>query len=641
MTSPIRFSDLPSTESGRDWRAALRESLWGEQGRWQVRLRWSVPPMMVAGALLGTAIGFQLHLPATLLIAAATLCYNVAFAAAFRRAPTLSTEAERDRRLTLGQTIADYGAIFLLVTFTGGATSPLIVFFLLHVLLTGIHFPPRVALALAGAASLGLWLLLAAQLTGLLASHRLAFRGVPLHPLEPGPAAATFLASSSAILFLAAWMVGRVMQRLRQSLDRLAAASSETEEAHRRLASLSAMLRTLGSERQLSQVLDLVAHQLAHVLGVPAVSVQLLDADARELEFAAAHGLADATIGRRVTLEESPTARRVIDDRETVQVRVDQPGSPRLSQRLAQQGFHSAVLAPLEVHDRVLGALGFFSRGVVDLGPADRDFFRWAGALVAIAIDHARAWERTRAAMQDRTRFMLRVAHDLRAPLTVCLGMVDVLRTGSVGPVSDKQSEILDRLDRRLRDLDTSVADVLVLAETRDRTREIADVVVDPAELARFTEETFRDVARSAGLTLELHVEPGLPEIETGEGALERVMENLVSNAIKYTPSGGVVEVRWESGGPGLVRIVVRDSGIGVPESERPRLFEEFFRASNAKARTRAGTGLGLVLVRQTVERQSGEMSFTSREGEGTEVVLTLPVRPEPDRAAPSPDASE
>ena len=115
--------------------------------------------------------------------------------------------------------------------------------------------------------------------------------------------------------------------------------------------------------------------------------------------------------------------------------------------------------------------------------------------------------------------------------------------------------------------------------------------------------------------------------VDSGVDLLKELLENLVSNAIKYTLPGGEVEVRFAAGAPGEVRIVVRDTGIGIPEREQAKLFQEFFRAANAKRHSPAGTGLGLALVKQTVERHHGRIRVDSAEGRGTTVTIEIPVR--------------
>jgi signal transduction histidine kinase len=150
--------------------------------------------------------------------------------------------------------------------------------------------------------------------------------------------------------------------------------------------------------------------------------------------------------------------------------------------------------------------------------------------------------------------------------------------------------------------------------------------VVDLEGLAAYTERTFRLEAERKRLLLTVQIEPDLPKVDSGVDLLERVRENLVANAIKYTPEGGAVEVKISRADTDSIRIEVRDTGIGIPEDEQDKLFQEFFRASNAKRLTTTGTGLGLALVKQTVERHNGELTLTSTEGEGTRVTIKLPI---------------
>ncbi|MCB1007588.1 MAG: HAMP domain-containing histidine kinase [Acidobacteria bacterium] len=229
--------------------------------------------------------------------------------------------------------------------------------------------------------------------------------------------------------------------------------------------------------------------------------------------------------------------------------------------------------------------------------------------------------------LADRVQFTLQVAHNLRAPLSAGLGMLELLRTGRMGELDPRQSALLARLDDRLRALDRAAGQLLTIARTRDFSTEIPDVMVDPRDLAAEVRETFEEEAKSLGLRFVVTVEPDLPPVESGVDLLEEMMENLVSNALRYTPEGGVVDVRFERGEPGELRIVVVDTGIGIPQAEQSRLFQEFFRGSNAKRHSPAGTGLGLALVKRTVDRHHGRVRLTSEEGAGTQVVVEIPVR--------------
>jgi len=242
-----------------------------------------------------------------------------------------------------------------------------------------------------------------------------------------------------------------------------------------------------------------------------------------------------------------------------------------------------------------------------------------------IAAESAHARETMERQILERTRFMLQVAHNLRAPLNASLSMLDVISEGYAGEVAPEQQDYLTRIGTRLRRLSESIGELLSIAQTQAQGREFVPVAVDPRTLAADVERTFRDSAAGKRLQLAVSVADGLQELRGDADMLLQMVENLVSNAIKYTPPGGEVSVRFEPGGTDCWRIVVADTGIGIPQAEQSRLFTEFFRASNARRLEEVGTGLGLALVKQTAEWHGGAVLLESTEGQGTRVTVELP----------------
>jgi signal transduction histidine kinase len=129
-------------------------------------------------------------------------------------------------------------------------------------------------------------------------------------------------------------------------------------------------------------------------------------------------------------------------------------------------------------------------------------------------------------------------------------------------------------------------------------------------------------VQKQVALTLTVAEDP--PEVQGDPSMLEQMLENLIANAIKYTPAQGKVWVELTSR-PGWLVVTVRDTGIGIPDDEQARLFQEFFRASNARKLVDAGTGLGLALVKRTVEIHGGRISAKSAIGQGSTFVVEMP----------------
>lgn len=418
--------------------------------------------------------------------------------------------------------------------------------------------------------------------------------------------------------------------RRRKGQERMAPETKdEVAQLNKKLNSLYAMLRAVGSKRRLDPVLEIVTSELAAVMEVPAVTVKLLSEDGKTLRYAAAHGLPAGFAEQKVVeVARSRLNRKVIEGETLVFGEVTEDHAFQLQDDLLAFGIRSVVFVPLSIEDRVIGILGAYSRERDHFTHADTGFFRLAAELVAIAIENARAYEAVQDLMQERSRFMLRVAHNMRAPLTSLISMLDLLYQGYLGEVGPEQAEHLRRMDRRLRTLSTAVGELLTLARSREGATEMERELVELKPLAARLRGTFDEEAARKGVTFRVDVPEDLPRVAGDARMLEQMLENLVSNAIKYTPAGGNVEVQIDRADG--VRIQVRDTGIGIPRSEQPRVFSEFFRASNAKKVEEAGTGLGLAIVKQIVELHGGRIQMASDEGEGTSFLVDLPLQSKP-----------
>lgn len=234
------------------------------------------------------------------------------------------------------------------------------------------------------------------------------------------------------------------------------------------------------------------------------------------------------------------------------------------------------------------------------------------------AVDSLRELERV------KSDFVATVSHELRTPLTSMIGYVELLEEGEVGDLTPQQRSVANRVQRNGRRLLLLVEDLLLLSEIESRQMSMEPARADLCETARAAYETVSPLLA----TRQLEVVVRLPETPIHHVAdpaqIERLLVNLLGNAVKFTPDGGRVELvvtdRHNS-----VEIVVLDTGMGIPADEQGQLFTRFFRASTATAQAIQGAGLGLTIVQAIVELHSGEVSISSREGIGTTVSVSLP----------------
>lgn len=225
----------------------------------------------------------------------------------------------------------------------------------------------------------------------------------------------------------------------------------------------------------------------------------------------------------------------------------------------------------------------------------------------------------------DRMRdaFVATVSHELRTPLTSIAGFVEMLQGEKEGLSEDARTylRVIGRSSERLQHL---VEDLLLMAQIEARRLELNWEATDVGALARLAVESSRPVAQEKEVKIDVDID-GAPEIRADPGRIAQVLDNLVSNAVKFTPKGGSVSVVVD-GDENAARLVVADSGFGIPADEQDQVFSRFFRARNAMENAIPGTGLGLAITKALVERHGGHITLTSEENGGTRVTVTLPV---------------
>lgn len=349
---------------------------------------------------------------------------------------------------------------------------------------------------------------------------------------------------------------------------------------------------------QIAQI-DEETDQLRAILGGMVEGVLALDADQR-VQFAndRALELLDLAVGRRPEgrrLWEMVRQRPLIDA-----VTEAMAGSEPVRKELSWPG---AKARSLTVHAARL-----------PFGPGGRS----RGAVVVLHdTTELRRLERLR---QD---FVANVSHELKTPLSVIKICAETLQSGGMDDI-DERGRFIDQILQQGERLSYLIVDLLSLARIESGQEIYTPQAVPLAKALAACCERLRERAESRRQTIILDGADEKCEVWIDEESLTQILDNLVDNAVKYTPEGGLITVSWSSG-PENAWFTVKDNGIGIPAQDMPRIFERFYRVDKARSREMGGTGLGLSIVKHMLQAQGGQIAAKSELGKGTAFTVTLP----------------
>jgi signal transduction histidine kinase len=280
---------------------------------------------------------------------------------------------------------------------------------------------------------------------------------------------------------------------------------------------------------------------------------------------------------------------------------------------------------PILCEGAVIGIISLESRDVAAFDESDISFVQRLADRIAIAMTNARLYADVKAANEAKSEFVSMVSHELKTPMTSIKGYARLLQMGSGGEISEKQRSYLNIINTSVDRMDALVQDLLDISRIETGRLKLE---LEPVRLTIVVDDIVRLLGHEFEArqhTLSIDVPRTLPPVRADRMRLAQVLTNLLSNAYKYTSTGGSVGVRAEVQ-DGSVLCSVVDTGIGISPQDQKKIFQKFFRADQEFVRQAGGTGLGLSIAKSIVELQGGEMWFESEPGQGSTFSFTVPL---------------
>ncbi|MDX1411571.1 MAG: GAF domain-containing sensor histidine kinase [Nitrospirales bacterium] len=406
--------------------------------------------------------------------------------------------------------------------------------------------------------------------------------------------------------------------------------------------SMGAIIKKLPYDRVMIQFFD-SDRRMAHSARIVGVSSEV-EKLARNLEIPVTD---PNTVEGRVLLRGQPV---LIKDVSEVWDQLH-PFNRDLALQLQTKAF---ISVPLKVRESIIGSLTVDRTQSYVLHQEDLDLMGTLGNLIAISLDHARAYqqieelnldlenkvqkrtielERANEQLQEmdrlKTQFLSHVSHDLRTPLTAIRGLATNLLEGTIGALTNKQSNYLDRINSNVERLTRMISDLLDLSSITAGKLRLNWSNVDVPKLAREMVEQVQLLAEPKDLTIAVVCPEDHFTIVADYDRLCQVILNLLDNAIKFTPQGGNIRLEVKPIESRSTTIIVSDSGPGIPQESISNLFDPFYQAHPQLEYRKKGLGIGLAIVKNFVDLHGGTIQVESELGKGTTFRISLPISQE------------
>ena len=398
----------------------------------------------------------------------------------------------------------------------------------------------------------------------------------------------------------------------------------DLENSLQRLELLNQVAKDITSTLGLEPRLGFVCQSIIDIMGVKGVSIRLLDQKTNRLELAFACGLSEKYVHKGPVEADKSLAKALAGEPHFVS---DAPNDPGIQypEEARREGLVSVLSLPLKGRTKVIGTLRLYTGEKRSFTRDEIDFLSALAAQGAMSLENARSYDALEQQDKAKSDFIMMMTHELKAPLMAVQGLLDVMQKGYVGPLTEKQKELIGRIYRRIDSLTEVSTDLLDIYEWQTKRPDTQSIPLSMNVQIQRAVDLFKTSALEKGLAMDVDLPDQDLILMGSEDEIEKILNNLITNAIKYTPKGGNISLALSASG-GSVVFMIKDTGIGINDEDIPKIFDEFFRSRGAKKIDPYGKGLGLPFVKQLVKGLGGTINVKSEEGKGSEFTLVFPL---------------
>jgi signal transduction histidine kinase len=402
----------------------------------------------------------------------------------------------------------------------------------------------------------------------------------------------------------------------------------DTRQRNRELTALYSVALAAGKTLEMKRLLDETLDQVLKVLEYEGGAIFLVDRDNAELELTHYQGvpgwllqLIEDELGDTGAVGQAAAEGQIVERALSV---------PKERPRVR------LTCVPLLAHRRVLGVLVVPFIGVESVDVQEIRLLETLGRQIGVAVENAvlyaelqeraetlqRAYDELAKIDQLKDELVQNISHELRTPITFIKGYVSLMLEGDMGDLTARQRSSLDIVSNKTEQLIHLVNGILTL---QTLTAEMLDVEsISPILLVSRAVAGAIPAAQGAGIAVVSDFPSEMPDIEVDPAQITQVLDNLLNNAIKFSPSGGTITVRLSTEDD-MVRVEVSDTGIGIPADKIDRVFDRFFQVDGSSTRRFGGAGLGLSICKQIIDAHGGELGVESEVGKGSTFAFTVP----------------